>query len=422
MARVSALLKSLRRGTAAAVAEAATWQSTASQLLASMGARHGAYRDVVQPMLLAVSEMKYGLALCEAAAAAPAHGQAHHLLPALLSFPAPPKALVALIAPDSADQAALALSDASRSKAVDAARLEVLRLALRVLHSHAGWSSTTWAQHCDLVQRIVTVWTAARAAQSEAEAEELAEFRIATRSPAAAAVEAAAANEEAYYRARFAAGIDPFSDLEAPRDEISPMEMGDVSQPPAVPVPGPAAGASTVFDAATVADVVSAHWSCVTAAVPMPQTLRQLAEDADAAAPVEDAAASDIATQFDSHDSGVVASALRGARERFSAPEMGAVAVAVASHALGARLLTAAGSRRGDGLSDDDTAGGSALRLSVEYLRLSQSAHKGVCPLPPILGSALCHPRDAPRLDTVSSAGPTGVCLSHVVEDATLSA
>lgn len=423
MVRVSALLESLRRGTAAAVAEAVTWQSTASQLVESMAARHGAYRDVVQPMLLAVSEMKYGLALCEAAAAAE-QGRAHQLLPALLSFPAPPQALAALTAPDNTDEAALALSDgrASRSKAVDAARLEVLRLALRVLHSHAGWSAATWTQHCDLVQRIVAVWTAARAAQTEAEAEALAEFRIATRSPAAAAVEAAAANEEAYYRARFAAGIDPFADLEAPRDEIAPMEVNDAPKPPEVAAPGPAAGASTVFDAATVADVVSAHWSCVASAVPMPKPLRPLAEaDAPAgAAPPEDAAASDLATHFDPHDSGVIASALRGARERFSAPEMSAVACAVSAHSLGARLLTAAGSRRGDGISDDDTAGGSALRLSVEYLRLSQSAHRGAFPSP--LPTRLCsaRPAGARRLDTVSSAGPIGVCLAHAVEDATL--
>ena len=404
--RVSALLESLRRGTAAAVAEAVTWQSTASQLVESMAARHGAYRDVVQPMLLAVSEMKYGLALCEAAAAAQNQGGLNGALPALLSFPASAQHMCVLTALTTIDGVATALAgDTMESR--QRKSLDVLLLALRCLDSRSTLSVASWAQHCSVLGRVVDMWTASRASQVEAEAEALAEFRIATRSAAAAAVEAAAADEEAYYRKRFAAGLDPFADLQTAEEKEEAMDAGEKPGPAVVHVP--AATASSIFDNAAAACVVGAQWRCVTDALPLPPALA-LAHDDGTCAKAEESAASDAALHFDPHGSAMFASALRGAAEQFSDTEVNVAACAVDCHSLGTQLLARS---HGDSINDVDTAGSSALRLSVECMRLCQSAHAaGASPSPNFLGSDFCDaPRVCPEIRNQYSSAGLSVCM-----------
>jgi len=395
----------------------------------ALASRFPAYRDVLQPCALAVYEMKHGVALLLAASTAQAQTAAgsrilhlRTLLAPLLAFPSDAAPAAPLLAsPDGAEAAAHVLSTASRppdaeedglmaeptsaqaaprAHVAEETRLALLRLSLRAgsdaLAREGGATQSSWTAHRDQLARVTAAWAAMRAAEAEAESEALSEFRTATRSLAAEAVEAAAGDEEAFYRARFAAGLDPFRDLELQAGlpeydaPVAAAALPAAAQPPPLP-------SKALFGDALLADVVSSHWGAATLAVgaPPPLPVGFTADDgADAPFPPPDLAAAPDhrhALSFQPHGFSSWGAALRGARERFSDGEVARVASAAAALSLGGRLLAAAGGDRGDVVQDADVLGGGALRVCLEHMRLSQGAHKGASPFPILLCSApLC--------------------------------
>lgn len=97
--KLHALLGNLAAGGEAASREAAVWQDSALHWVRQMDTRYASYRDVLQPLQLAVFEMKHGVALATAAAAEAAHAAAQTApgqsplvtaACALMAFPSPP--------------------------------------------------------------------------------------------------------------------------------------------------------------------------------------------------------------------------------------------------------------------------------------------------------------------------------------------
>jgi hypothetical protein len=96
--KVHSLLGNLAAGGEAASREAAVWQDSALHWVRQMDTRYASYRDVLQPLQLAVFEMKHGVALATAAAAEAAHAAAQTVpgqsplvtaACALMAFPSP---------------------------------------------------------------------------------------------------------------------------------------------------------------------------------------------------------------------------------------------------------------------------------------------------------------------------------------------
>jgi hypothetical protein len=96
--KLHALMGNLAAGAEAASREAAVWQDSALHWVRQMDCRYASYRDVLQPLQLAVFEMKHGVALATAASAEAAHAAAQ-MAPgqsplvsaacALMAFPSP---------------------------------------------------------------------------------------------------------------------------------------------------------------------------------------------------------------------------------------------------------------------------------------------------------------------------------------------
>jgi hypothetical protein len=96
--KLHALMGNLAAGGEAASREAAVWQDSAMHWVRQMDSRYASYRDVLQPLQLAVLEMKHGVALATAAAAEAAHAAAQmapgqfplvNAACALMAFPSP---------------------------------------------------------------------------------------------------------------------------------------------------------------------------------------------------------------------------------------------------------------------------------------------------------------------------------------------
>jgi hypothetical protein len=385
-----------------------------------MASRFAPYRDVLQPLGLAVYEIKLGLALAAAAADAAAVEPAPELpaaLSSLLAFPSATSASSSLagVAVSDTAVAALAAPMAARSaeqssldvgtmetdgqhavpageslaslRAAEELRVQLLRVALVSCGDAAlrsGFTSAaSWSVLRSLFSRAADIWAAARAEIAEAEAEAVTEFRCATRSLAAAAAEAAAADEEASYRARFE--LSPFEDFEAQPDDqqLSTAEMAlaaSVVSAAAAKAHSAAAASQPVFGAALLEDLLFAHRAA---------TSSGLSESADSAAVADATAdtaawhAGSVRPAFASHGTPVWAAALCSTQETFSALEVQRCARAAASHALGARLLRDCGGARGDVLLDGDALGGSALRICLEHIRLARGISSGALPHAP---------------------------------------
>jgi midasin len=110
------------------------WQQNAAAWAERLGRQYPLYRDVVQPVQLAVQELRYGLALMQGAAAAAADSPGARLAPVLARLMAFPRAAAAaapglppiqLDSPDvqqaAADAAATAAAEAAPSQAASAA-------------------------------------------------------------------------------------------------------------------------------------------------------------------------------------------------------------------------------------------------------------------------------------------------------------
>jgi hypothetical protein len=381
-----------------------------------MTSRFAPYRDVLQPLGLAVYEIKLGFALAAAAADAAAAEPAPALpaaLTSLLAFPSVPctatslasvavsdAAVAELAAPMASraeqssveggtmevdDQQAVPAGDSPASlRVAEELRVQLLRVALVSCGDAAlrsGFTSAaSWAVLRSLFSRAAVIWAAARAEIAEAEAESLTEFRSATRSVAAAAAEAAAADEEASYRARFE--LSSFEDFEAQPDDqqLSTAEMAlaaSVASAAAAKAHSAAAASQPVFGMALLEDLLFAHRAA---------TSTGLFISADSAAVVSAPAdstdwhAGGVRPVFAPHGTPLWAVALCSTQETFSALEVQRCARAASSHALGTRLLRDCGGARGDVLHDGDVLGGSALRICLEHIRLARGISSGAEP------------------------------------------
>ena len=183
-ARVSALLAGIAQSRAGAAAEAAVWEDASSRWLASMQSRFSAYRDVVQPIMLAVSEIKHGIALATLAAAANIGDlptEFESAATALLSFPAAHHELELLTSLALSGTAAAALTQSTGSAAdtgdmpahpsragdsADDLRVALLRSALVACadsSSRRGVNTTClWARSRQLLARAADLWAQAR--------------------------------------------------------------------------------------------------------------------------------------------------------------------------------------------------------------------------------------------------------------------
>ncbi len=401
---MAALLSTLAQRSPGAAAEAATWHDASARWLAGMVSRFAPYRDVMQPLALAVYELKFGFAMAAAAADADAAEPPSALtaaLTALLSFPSAhtaagtlahmagsDAAAAVLTAPVSshAEQLSLAsmmdtecqASDAGAhtpsARHADALRIELLRVALVAsgdAASRAGvTTASSWAVLRGLFSRAADLWAAARTVITEAEIESLSEFRSATRNITAAVAEAAAADEEAAYRERFVNAS--FADLEAPVEDAqrTTAELAVAAAAAAAVAAAKAAAApsarSQVFGAALLEDLLFVHWAATSTHAQSHggPSVAHWHEDIGPAA-------------FAPHGTPVWAAALCSTHEHFSVAEVQRCARAAACQSIGTRVLRAAGGARGDVLQDADVAGGTALHVCLEHIRLARGISAG---------------------------------------------
>ena len=416
-ARVSALLAGIAQNRTGATAEAAIWQDASARWLASMRSRFAAYRDVMQPVMLAVFEIKHGLALATLAAAAitadvPSAFQ--DATAALLSFPTvgtEPDVLASLALSDTAAVALTHAGDVAADADVtddtpakpthagvsaDELRVSLLRAAL-VACADASSSCAVnipflWARTRRLLSRAADLWAQARSDAIEAEAESLSEFRFATRSVAAAAAELAAADEEAAYRARF--HLSAFEDLEAQTADGQPAD--DIIKPPA-----PAAVVSTetaaevaasrslVFSPALLDDVIYAHWAAVSSILKQGQGTSASAGD-----PL--AGVGPLAARAAPHGTTTWAAALRSKQDLlFSDSEVRRCARLDAAVSIGERLLHSFGGIRGDAVHDFAVSGAATLRLCLQHVQLSSGIKlaSGAAADPPLFSVGSMSPR-----------------------------
>jgi hypothetical protein len=402
-ARVAALLSTLAQRSPGAAAEAATWHDASARWLAGMVSRFAPYRDVMQPLALAVYELKFGFAMAAAAADADAAEPPSALtaaLTALLSFPSAHTAAGTLAHLAGSDAAAAVLTAPVSSHAeqlslasmmdtecqadagaqtpsarhTDALRIELLRVALVAsgdAASRAGvTTASSWAVLRGLFSRAADLWAAARTVITEAEIESLSEFRSATRNITAAVAEAAAADEEAAYRERFVNAS--FADLEAPVEDAqrTTAELAVAAAAAAAVAAAKAAAApsarSQVFGAALLEDLLCVHWAATSTHAQSHggPSVAHWHEDIGPAA-------------FAPHGTPVWAAALCSTHEHFSVAEVRRCARAAACQSIGTRVLRAAGGARGDVLQDADVAGGTALHVCLEHIRLARGISAG---------------------------------------------
>jgi hypothetical protein len=357
-----------------------------------MQSRFAAYRDVMQPVMLAVFEIKHGLALATLATAAlrtgvpPAFEDA---AAALLSFPAAEDELTMLTSLAVSDTAAVALTPATgvsydvdmigespgqpahAGASSDELRVELLRAALVACadgsSSRGVDTPSSWARLRLLLSRAADLWAQARSDVMQAEAEALSEFRVATRSVAAAAAELAAADEEASYRSRYQQSA--FEDLELLTADGHPI--ADVDVPPTAAAAVPSEGAamlatpkSGVFGSALLDDILCAHWAAVSS------TLKPGAEAAACSSSLAGAAA--LAATAGPHGAAAWAAALRAKRDlHFSDAEVRRCARLDAAVSIGEHLLHSFGGVRGDTVHDFAVGGAALLRLCMQHVRLS---------------------------------------------------
>ena len=354
----------------------------------------------MQPVMLAVFEIKHGLALATLAAAAisadvpPAFEDA---TTALLSFPAAGKEVDMLTSLALSDTAAVALAqtraviiDVDMSgdtpdqpthagSSVDDLRVGLLRAALVACadrSSRCGVATpSSWSCSRQLLSRAADLWAQARSDVLQAEAESLSEFRVATRSVAAAAAELAAADEEAAYRARFQRSA--FEDLELLTADGQPV--GDATGPATSAAVAPTEAAdvvttskSGVFGSALLDDILCAHWAAVSS------TLKPGRRADASACSGSHASAAALAATAEPHGAATWAAALRSKRDvPFSDADVRRCARLDAAVSIGERLLRAFGGVRGDAAPDSDVRGAAALRLCMEHMRLSSGINVG---------------------------------------------
>ena len=358
-----------------------------------MQSRFAAYRDVMQPLMLAVFEIKHGLALATLAAAAlsadvpsafqdataalltfPTTGTEHHNLASLALSDTVAAAFTqtAEIAAD-AEMADYTPSKPTRSVvSADEMRVSLLRAALTACASSSLSSGVNtlsqWTQTRRLLSRAADLWAQARSDAILAEAETLSEFRLATRSVAAAAAELAAADEETAYRARFQ--LSAFEDLEALVADGQPSD--DMAQPPA-----PAAAASSeaaaavasarslVFSSAMLDDAIYAHWAAVS-------TVLQPCQGTSASACETPAGVGPLAGAAAPHGTTAWAVALRSKQDLlFTDSEVRRCARLDAAASIGERLLHSFGGIRGDVVHEFAVSGAATLRLCMQHVLLS---------------------------------------------------
>ena len=391
---MSALLAGIAQNRAGATAEAVIWQDASSRWLASMRSRFAAYRDVMQPVMLAVFEIKHGLALATLAAAAitadvPSAFQ--DATAALLSFPTvgtEPDVLASLALSDTAaaalTQAGAAAADvdmtgdtpvkATRAGvSADELRVSLLRAALVACadasSSCAVNTSFLWTRTRRLLSCAADLWAQARSDAIQAEAESLSEFRFATRSVAAAAAELAAADEEAAYRARFQ--LSAFEDLEAltadgqPADDMTAKPLAPAAVVSTETAAVVAASRSLVFSPALLDDVIYSHWAAVSSILKQcPGTSVPACDPLAGVGPLADRAAP--------HGSTTWAAALRSKQDLlFTDSEVRRCARLDAAVSIGERLLHNFGGIRGDAVHDFAVSGAAMLRLCLQHVQLS---------------------------------------------------
>jgi len=310
--------------------------------------------------------MRHGLALAAAAAAAPpppAH--LRRTLLSLLRLPAPHEVEEALALAGAECGAECEEWQAGLPTALQT-QPQLLRSALlcaaAALRAGAPGAAAAAEQ---LTRRCCELWAAARAAEAEAAVEAASEFRVATRSLAAAAAEAAAADEEAHFRARFAASAAPFADLQ---EEDGPTYEPQAPPPATAVAPPPSLGAELTTD------LLSLFWQASGAAACPPPPPRAVPGPP---LPTDLHLAGPAALGFAPHGATRWAAALRCSRERFSGSDAERCARGAAAAALGGRLLASAGGGRGDLLEDGEALGGAALALALAHARLAQGQLRG---------------------------------------------
>ena len=331
----------------------------------------------MQPVMLAVFEIKHGLALATLAAAAASAAVSHAFkdaTAALLSFPAvgtEPDSLASLALSDTvaavlthpdadADVAdATPLKQTRAGLSADELSVSLLRAALTACANASSSSGVNtlsqWTRTRGLLSRAADLWARARSDVIQAEAESLSEFRFATRSVAAAAAELAAADEEAAYRARFQ--LSAFEDLEALVADGQPATVATNLPAVAVVASSEAAAAvassrSLVFSPALLDDVIYAHCAAVSSILHPCQGVSALV-----AAP---------------HGTTVWAAALLSKQDLlFTDSEVRRCARLDAAVSIGERLLHSFGGFSGDAVHDFAVSGAAALRLCMQHVQLS---------------------------------------------------
>lgn len=178
-----------------AASQVAVWQQNAAAWVERLGRQYPLYRDVVQPVQLAVQELRYGLALMAGSATMAPHQPAAWLAPVLARLMAFPRAAAAKAGGASSEAGPLQLDDPQVQQAVADA-------ASAAAEARGSWATASGADSAEQAKRATyTAAMSARlqllrcslaAAARDVEAARLGASRSATATSAGAVVEAQA--------------------------------------------------------------------------------------------------------------------------------------------------------------------------------------------------------------------------------------
>jgi len=278
--RLLRLVEAAAGGAEAAMQEADVWQENAAAAVERMKLQYPWYRDIIQPIQLAVYEIRYGLSLATGAAhlaLAGRDGNAALLQSTATNLMAFPRARV--ISADESLQTSgvqyLVSSMASehletreaRQAAGLIARLNLLRVAL--CRAQEDWRSAPIASSrseaaCrleDIFNAIVTVWEDMKEEEARRAAEEAELFKTKTRSTVVRSEEEEA---EVDFHQQFPDHFSAFSDLVDDEDGPPLESGGDAAPSGALPLAADEGGAAAFsaknFILGTVLeDVIQAH-------------------------------------------------------------------------------------------------------------------------------------------------------------------
>jgi hypothetical protein len=295
--RMVAMVGGVARREPAALQQAAVWEGNAAAWSARLSLQYPLYRDVVQPVQLAVHELRYGLALgCGAAALGGTGAGVAEAAAQLMTFPTlaaagagqrgesdgMQQAVAAAAAAAAADRGAAdgAAADAA-SPAADAAaaaalvaRLKLLRVALHEASHQAAAASTAAAKSAaaDRLHRIflafLAAWEEVKAEEARVAAEEAELYKSKLRTIEVLSEEQ---EDEVDYRQVFPDRSAPFADLQ--QEEELGDGLGPDAPPPPADLPAAASAAAAAAPSArefvlgeVLQDLVAAHGAAFGAA------------------------------------------------------------------------------------------------------------------------------------------------------------